>query len=126
MQNDIYFKLLSPDWSKHLPKVLQRKEEEDESSSTESEKEEKEISDEPNHDPCGDFEFDEMGRRVNKFPYEDHVRKFVKRGDVCMNMFLPSIISSILFFLSSHNFSLFFFFIFFCFSYFYNGSYSTF
>jgi hypothetical protein len=28
MQNDIDFKLLSPDWFKYLPKVLQRKEEE--------------------------------------------------------------------------------------------------
>jgi hypothetical protein len=38
-------------------------------SSTESEKEEEEISDEPNHDPC-----------------EDHARKFVRRGDVCVSV----------------------------------------
>jgi hypothetical protein len=49
-------------------------------------KEEEEISDELNHDPCEDFEFDETGVRVNKFPYEDHVRKFVKRGDVCVSV----------------------------------------
>jgi hypothetical protein len=85
IQNDIDFKLLSPDWAKHLPMVLQKKEEDD-SSSKKSENEEEEISDALNHDPCEDFEFDETGARVNKFPYEDHARKFVKRGDVCVSV----------------------------------------
>jgi hypothetical protein len=80
IQNDIDFKLLNPDWAKYLPKVLQKIDEEDELSSKESENEEEEISDAPNHDPCEDFEFHETGTRVNKFPYEDHARKFVKRG----------------------------------------------
>jgi hypothetical protein len=66
--------------------VFERKEEDDETTSKESENEEEEISDEPNHDPCKDFELDETGARVNKFPYEDHARKFVKRGDVCVSV----------------------------------------
>jgi hypothetical protein len=51
MQNDIDFKLLSPDWARHLPKVLEKREEGDNSSSEESENEEDEISNDPNHDP---------------------------------------------------------------------------
>jgi hypothetical protein len=67
MQNDIDFKLLSLDWARHLLKVLEKREEGDNSSSEESKNEEEEISDDPNHDTCKDFEFDETGARVNKF-----------------------------------------------------------
>jgi hypothetical protein len=103
--------------------VLQRTE--DESSSKEFENEEEEISDEPNHDPCEDFEFDETGARVNKFPYVDHARKFVKRGDVCENVdcvCLSPPATQDLLFLSSFLFFVFFY----CFGYLYNGSCFTF
>jgi hypothetical protein len=86
IENDINFELLVPNWDKHLPKIIKRNEEEDETASSDSESEVEEFPVEPNHVPCEDFEFDEMRARTNKFPYEDHVRKFVKRGDVCVSV----------------------------------------
>jgi hypothetical protein len=76
IENDINFNLLDPNWDKHLPKVIKRKEEEDKITQCESENEEKEIHDEPNHDPCQDFEFDKTGARINKFPYENRYKMF--------------------------------------------------
>jgi hypothetical protein len=86
IENDIDFKLLDPNWDKHLPKVIKRKEEEDETDSNDFESEVEEIPDELNHDPCEGFEFDETGAGINKFPYEDLRKKFVKRGYVCVSV----------------------------------------
>jgi hypothetical protein len=86
MKNDVNFELLVPNWDKHLSKVIKRNEEEDETASSYSESEVEEFPAEPYHDPCEDFEFDETRARTNKFPYEDHVKKFVKRGDVCVSV----------------------------------------
>jgi hypothetical protein len=72
IENDIDFKLLDPNWDKHLLKVIRRKEEEYETVSSDSESEVEEFPAEPNHDLCEDFELDETGARINKFPYEDH------------------------------------------------------
>jgi hypothetical protein len=64
-----YHSFFNSDWDSHLPKVVNHKNEEDVSSSSESEYERDHVHidqapDEPNHDPCEDyeeFEFDKTG-----------------------------------------------------------------
>jgi hypothetical protein len=107
--------LFDSDWDKHLPKVVNHKNEEDVSLSSESEYERDQVPDdqafdEPNHDPCEDceeFEFDKTGARVDK-SYKDPYKKFAEGVDVCVSdncVCSPPSSSSSLSFPSSSSFS---------------------
>jgi hypothetical protein len=73
-----FHSLSHSDLDKHLPKVVNHKEEEDVSSSSEYERDQ--IPDEPDHDPCEDcedFEFDKAGAKIGK-SYRDPYKKFAE------------------------------------------------
>jgi hypothetical protein len=83
IENDINFNRFDSNWDKHLSKVIKRKKEEEETTLSEVENEREEIPDEPNHDPCEDFEFDKTGSRTKRSSNRNHAKKFGE-GWICV------------------------------------------